>query len=133
MVDHDWSVRLSIEHGFRFSATILQHTLQERSMATTVGQVNSKANVVYGKDGYLHVDLVGSIPPDHMLYHEVSARMLIFPRIQPQHHLLLDDNTIASGNEALDFSAGEEVGSGHRGGCSARRREDGRGRVTLDG
>lgn len=62
--------------------------------------------------GDLHVHFICRISPDHMLYHEVAAGMLVLPRIESQHRVLVDDDVVAFGDEAFDLS-GSEGGGGH--------------------
>ena len=53
MVDHGWSVRLSTDPVLRFSATTLEHALQEYAMATTPEQIIPKAIVVCAEDSFV--------------------------------------------------------------------------------
>lgn len=62
--------------------------------------------------GDLHVHFICRISPDHMLYHEVAAGMLILPCIESQDRAVVDDNVVTLGNEAFDLSRGEN-GGGH--------------------
>ncbi len=64
------------------------------------------------KRGDLHVHFICRISPDHMLYYEVAAGMLVLPRIESQDRLLVDDDIITFGDEAFDLSRGES-GGGH--------------------
>lgn len=61
-----------------------------------------------GAGAYLHVDLVSCISANHMVNGKPSTRVLVYPIVQSQEHVLIDDNKVAICHETLDIACGNQ-------------------------
>lgn len=63
----------------------------------------------------LHGNLVGSISSHHVLYRQLSARVVVEPCIQLQDSSMGDDDRRASSDEVLDLRSGVHFAFSHDG------------------
>ena len=71
-------------------------------------RASGRRYIVSRRERILHIDLCCCISSDHVLDHKTTAWMSIFPRVQPKHRILVDDDKIAGGDEAFDLIASKD-------------------------